>query len=110
MANNAFIATRHWWLFILRGIVLICLGIWLLYAPVSSYIALSLLFGAAVLAAGIAELVHAFGNRHAPLWWLRLMAGLIDLVLGTLLITHAVASMLVLPYVVAAFFLVRGIA
>jgi uncharacterized membrane protein HdeD (DUF308 family) len=110
MENNTSIQTRHWWLFILRGIVLVGLGIWVLYTPLGSYVALSFLFSAAVLVAGVAELVHAVGNRHAPLWWLRFIAGVIDLALGVLLITHAVASMLVLPYVVSAFFLVRGIA
>lgn len=110
MTNNTSIQTRHWWLFIVRAIVLIGLGIWVLYTPATSYIALSMLFGAAVLAAGIAELVHALGNRDAPLWWLRFIAGVIDLILGVLLVTHVVASMLVLPYVVSAFFLVRGIA
>jgi uncharacterized membrane protein HdeD (DUF308 family) len=100
---------RLWWVFILRGILLAGLGIYLFAAPASGFIALSFTFGLIILLAGIAELLRAYrdhgqGNRG----W-HLFAGLIDLLLGLVLMSHLAASMVVLRFIVGFYFLFKGI-
>lgn len=100
---------RHWWMFLLRGLLFIFLGVYMLSAPLRSYAALSLLFGILVLIAGVVELIHAFSNRHTNSWWWHLLVGVIDLVLGIILVSNLTVSMSVLPFVLGAWFLVRGV-
>jgi uncharacterized membrane protein HdeD (DUF308 family) len=100
---------KHWWVFLLRGLLFILLGCYMLSAPARSYVALSLFFGIVVLVAGGIELLHAFTNRSAEGKWWRIVAGLIDIVLGVILVSHLVISMSMLPFVLAAWFLIRGV-
>jgi uncharacterized membrane protein HdeD (DUF308 family) len=78
-------------------------------APGRSYMALSLLFGAIILVAGVAELIHAYGNRHDSGWGWRLFAGIIDLILGIILVSNIEVSMRVLPFVMGIWFLFRAV-
>jgi uncharacterized membrane protein HdeD (DUF308 family) len=72
---------RHWWVFVLRGILFILLSIYIFLSPVSSLLALGFLFGLVIIVAGIAELLHAYqGRGKGNRGWL-LFAGLIDLYL-----------------------------
>ncbi|HEY4197823.1 MAG TPA: DUF308 domain-containing protein, partial [Mucilaginibacter sp.] len=54
---------RHWWVFVLRGVLFILLSIYVFLSPASAYLALSFLFGLVILLAGIAELLHAYQDR-----------------------------------------------
>ena len=99
---------RNWWVFLLRGILFIALGIYMFMAPVASYITLSFFFGVIVLLAGVAELLYAYTNRHHKGWGWRLFSGIIDLVLGIILVSNLAVSMSVLPFVMAAWFFFRG--
>ncbi|HEY0176732.1 MAG TPA: DUF308 domain-containing protein [Pedobacter sp.] len=101
---------KYWWAFLLRGLLFMLLGTYMLSAPARSYVALSLFFGVVVLIAGVIELLHVFSNRRADGRWWRIIAGLIDVVLGIILVSHVVVSMSVLPFFLASWFLVRGIA
>jgi hypothetical protein len=99
---------RHWWMFLLRGLLFILLGIYMISAPFRSYVALSFLFGVIILLAGIAELLYAYANRHTGGWGWRLLLGIIDLGLGIILVTNVVVSMSVLSFVVGIWFLFKG--
>jgi uncharacterized membrane protein HdeD (DUF308 family) len=101
--------TRHGWLFILRGVIFLLLGIWVTRTPASSYTIFSLMVGLAVIASGVTELIHAAYNHLIGFSWLRMVAGVIELGLGALLITHLAVEIAALPYVTAVFFLARGL-
>ena len=96
-------------MFLLRGLLFILLGVYMFSAPFRSYVALSLLFGIIVLIAGVVELIHAFSNRHTRSWWWHLLVGIIDLVLGIVLVSNITVSMTVLPFVLGVWFLFRGV-
>ncbi|MDB5155000.1 MAG: protein of unknown function rane [Mucilaginibacter sp.] len=100
--------TWHWWMFLLRGLLFILLGIYMLSAPLTSYVALSFLFGIIILLAGITELLYAYANRHTGGWGWRFLLGIIDLVLGIILVTDVSVSMSVLPFLVGIWFLFKG--
>jgi uncharacterized membrane protein HdeD (DUF308 family) len=100
---------RHWWVFIIRGILFILLGVYMFCAPANGYLALSFLFGAAILVAGISELMHSYQYRGKANRGWHLFAGLIELLLGFVLISHLAASEIILRFIIGLYFLFRAI-
>jgi len=100
--------TWHWWMFLLRGLLFIFVGIYMLATPLKSYAALSFLFGIIILLAGIAELMHAYANRHTGRWGWHLLLGIIDFTLGIVLVADLSFSMSVLPFVLGIWFLSKA--
>ena len=100
---------RLWWVFIIRGLLFIALGVYLFAKPASGFVALGFSFGLIILLAGVAELLRAYrdygtGNRG----W-HLFAGLTDLLLGLILMSHLAASLVVLRIIIGFYFLFKGI-
>jgi uncharacterized membrane protein HdeD (DUF308 family) len=100
---------RHWWVFLLRGLLFIMLGVYMLSTPGTSYLALSLLFGAVVLIAGIIELLHVIANNQMRGKSLRIVSGIIDVVIGSILVSDISLSMSMLPLILSVWFLIRGL-
>lgn len=100
---------RYWWVVLIRGILFILLGIYMLREPISGYAALGFLFGLFILLAGIAELLRVVGDHSSSGRAWHLFLGIIDLVLGIVFVTHIIASADVLRVIVGIYFLFRGI-
>lgn len=109
MALEFYSNTKHWWVFLLRGLIFILLGIYMIVEPSESYLALSLIFGVIILVTGIAELAHVVSNRHSRSWKWRLLLGIIDLALGLILVYNLKLSMVVLPLLVGIWLFLTGI-
>ena len=102
-------AVRHWWISMILGIIFILTGIWVLRTPVTSYIALSFLFSAMFFVNGILEIVFAIANRHKlDGWGWQLAGGVVDLLLGTILLSLPGISFLALPVFVGFGLLFRS--
>src|ERR1700754_2214600 len=95
---------RHWWVFVLRGALFILLSIYIFMSPVSAYLALSFMLGLVILLAGVAELLHAYQDRGSGTRGWHLFAGIIELLLGLLLMSNLAASMDVLRIVIGVYF------
>ena len=54
-------AVKNWWMSLLLGLLYIAVALCLLFAPVSSYVALSVIFSISILVSGILEV--AAGNK-----------------------------------------------
>jgi uncharacterized membrane protein HdeD (DUF308 family) len=100
---------RYWWVILIRGILFILLGVYMVCEPISGYAALGFLFGLFILLTGIAELLRVVGDHSSSGRAWHLFLGLVDLVLGIVFITHIIASADVLRVVVGLYFLFRGI-
>ena len=100
---------RHWWVFLLRGILFLLVGIYLLASPVSGYLALSFLFGLIILLTGIAELLRAYQDRGTGNRGWHLFIGLVDILLGLILVSHLAARMIILRIMMGFYFLFKGI-
>ena len=100
---------RHWWVFVLRGILFVLLGIYVFMSPASAYIALSFLFGLIILLAGVSELLHAYQDKGSANRGWHLFVGLVDLIIGLILLSHLAASMDVMRVILGVYFLFRGI-
>lgn len=100
---------RHWWVFIVRGLLFIGLGIYMICEPVGSFAALGFLFGLIIFLVGVGELLRvsrerAIGNRE---WHLGL--GIFDVILGVVLMGHVTTSMAIIRIVLGLWFIFKGI-
>jgi len=100
---------RHWWVFLIRGILFILVGIYMICSPATSFVALGFLFGLIVFFTGIAELLHVTGHRNSTNRGWHLALGIIDIILGVVLMGHVAAAIAILRIVVGIWFLLRGI-
>lgn len=102
--------TNYWWAILLIGTLIALAGFWMLFYPLEGYLIIARLFGWSLLIAGVAEFVIATRmdkKLHGWGWWLA--GGIIDLIIGLILIANINLSMAVLPYFFAFIFLFKGI-
>jgi uncharacterized membrane protein HdeD (DUF308 family) len=100
---------RLWWVILIRGILFILLGIYMVCSPADSYAALGFLFGLMILITGIMELFRVVRDHDQGSRAWHLFLGIVDVVVGIVLITHIIASADILRVVVGIYFLFRGI-
>lgn len=99
---------RNWWVFLLRGLIFLLLGIYMIASPAESFAALALIFGIIILITGVVELIRVFFDKgHRSRSW-HLAIGLIDLVLGIILVGDIGASETILRIIAGVWFLFRG--
>jgi len=100
----------HWVLFLIEGIVLLILGIAAILVPMVATIAFTILIGWLFLISGVVGLVTTFWMRHAPGFWWSLVSAVVGIIAGALLLRWPVTGSLSLTLVLAAFFIVEGVA
>ncbi len=102
-------AIRYWWLFLLVGIVFVVTGFVVFAHPAESYVTLALLFGFVILISGIFQIVLSATNRHYITGWGWILAsGIVETILGLILIVNPGISALTLPIFFAFWLLFRG--
>ncbi|MCD8264413.1 MAG: DUF308 domain-containing protein [Tannerellaceae bacterium] len=101
---------KHWWLPLVVGVLYVLFAIFLMFTPITSYIALSILFSVSIFVGGIFEIIFAFNNKgKVSNWGWYLALGIIDIILGIHLMINPGLSMAVLSYVAAFWILFRGV-
>ncbi len=108
--DSFFGKTKYWWLILIAGICIAIVGIWLLFFPIEGYIIIAQAFGWCLLLSGIFQIVIAASIEkkfHGWGWWLA--GGIIDIIIGLILVVNLGLSMEVLPYFFAFIFLFKGI-
>lgn len=89
---------KHWYLLLIVGLIYIAVGIWVFLTPLSSYLALSLLFSVSFLISGISEIVLSVSNRkELDSWGWKLTFGIISVLVGLLLLSNPAISIATLP-------------
>ena len=103
--------TKYWWVEVLLGIGFIGLSFWFYATPIETYISLAVFFSYAMFITGIFEIINAISSiKTSKQWSILLIGGIIDLVLGYLLITNENLTMEVLPILVGIWFVIRSLA
>lgn len=104
-------SVKYWWVSLLIGILAIIVGIWCLATPDSTLVALTLLFVISFFISGISDIVFAISNRDAiPGWGWTLTSGILEVLLGCLLLAMPLPSItVVLIYFVGFWVLFRSI-
>lgn len=100
---------RYWWVFMLQGAILLILGIYMLFAPIAGFATLGFLFGLVILLTGIFELLRVIRDRNQGSRAMHLLLGVINIILGIILVGHIGTSEAILRIVVGLWFLFRGV-
>lgn len=109
LIENSKQAVRYWWLLLLTGIALFITGIFIFVYPAQSYFGMALLFGWLILASGTLQVVLAVANKHfiTGRGWM-LAGGVIEIVLGIILIFNTALSAASIPIFLGFWLLFRG--
>jgi uncharacterized membrane protein HdeD (DUF308 family) len=100
---------KHWYLFLIVGILLIGTGIWTITSPVESYMALSTIFSLTFLISGIIEIVFALLNKERiDNWGWTLVFGFLNALIGIMLLTNPLISATTLPIYVGFLIMFRS--
>lgn len=100
---------RYWWLMLIIGILSILCGIWVFRNPVESYYALAIYFSLMFIIFGIGEVVNAFANQGYRNWGWVLAVGILDLVIGFILLGNITWAADILPFLVGFILMFLGI-
>ena len=99
-----------WWLYFLKGVLLIVLGIWMLKMPRESLNAMFLVIGLIITLGGVLETVLALNYRKVlKEWGWNFSAGILDTVIGILLIANPDAILLLITLFISFWLVMRGI-
>jgi uncharacterized membrane protein HdeD (DUF308 family) len=99
---------RHWWVFLIRGLLFILVGIYMIASPGNTYAALGFMFGLIIFIAGISELLHVYRDNSKTNRGWHLFLGIVDIILGMVLMGHVSASVTILRIIIGIWFLLRG--
>ncbi|HET6527477.1 MAG TPA: DUF308 domain-containing protein [Balneolaceae bacterium] len=101
--------SSKWYIPLILGIIFILVGIWVFFTPVASFVALSILFAFTFLLTGILEIIYAYSNQNVlEHWGWSLAAGIIELLIGILLLAKPEVTIVVLPLFVGFAILFRS--
>lgn len=100
---------RYWWLMLIIGILSVICGIWVFRNPVESYFALAIYFSIMFILFGIGEIIYASTGTRYRNWGWGLATGILDLVIGFLLLANLGWTVEVLPYLVGFILMFIGI-
>jgi uncharacterized membrane protein HdeD (DUF308 family) len=110
MNATAQVASRHWWLLLIRGILAILFGIIALAAPGIALLAFIYVFAAYAILDGITAIVVSFREQSfLRTWWVLLLEGLVGIIFGILAFAWPGETALVLLFLVAIWALVTGV-
>lgn len=109
LLENSKRMVKYWWLLLLTGIALFVLGILIFIFPTQSYIGMSVVFGWVILISGIFQVVLSAVNRHfvTGRGWM-LAGGIIEIVIGLILIFNTALSAASLPIFLGFWLMFRG--
>jgi uncharacterized membrane protein HdeD (DUF308 family) len=96
-------------IFLFFGLALVALGVVAIASAVLFTISTVMIFGALLMAAGVAELINAFRTKERSKILLNVLSAIVYLAAGSLLIWNPIAGALTLTLVVAAFLFAAGV-
>ena len=100
---------KNWWVSLLLGLLYILIAICLMFTPLASYVALSVLFSVSMFVSGTLEILFAVTNKkNISSWGWYLAGGIIDMIFGFYLIAYPLLSMEVIPFIIAFWLMFRG--
>ena len=92
---------KYWWVGLIIGILISFLGFWSFSVPVTTLIALNIVFIVSFIVSGLGDIMYAFAVRKVSSEWGWILAGgIISLVLGVILVSRPLESFLVLLFYV----------
>lgn len=94
-------SNKNWYWFLIKGIIMILLALLIFQNPGGSLLAIALYIGLGFLVTGIIIIFQGFLVRKLfPNWGWRVFEGVLDLILGFILIAHPALTASVLPFII----------
>lgn len=100
---------RVWWLPVLRGVLLLVLGLLLMAQPAASVQAIVWLFGIFAIVDGVVTIIQGLSNRDVPGWSWWVVEGVAGLGVGVVVVLWPGPTVRVLFFLLAAWLLVLGV-
>lgn len=98
LANRASRVIRHWWMYLICGILCIAAGIGVFSFPMESYMTLGVIFGILMLIVGAVQLIIAGTSRNYFTGrGYMIVGGILDLILGILLCANPAVTLAIMP-------------
>jgi uncharacterized membrane protein HdeD (DUF308 family) len=102
---------RNWWVLLLLGVIFVAMGFIVLANPLESYVTLAIFFAASMLVSGIFQIVFSIANREEMEGWgWQLALGIMETIIGFILIFNLGLSLAILPFYVGFWLLFRSFA
>jgi uncharacterized membrane protein HdeD (DUF308 family) len=101
--------SRNWWVFVLRGIAAIALGILAFVAPGPTLVALIAVFAAYAIFDGVLAIAAGVSVEGGPRW-LFILGGILGIVVGLLTINRPDVTAIALVYLIAVWAVATGVA
>lgn len=100
--------TSKWWLFLLRGLAAVVVGVVAFVQPDAALIALVLVLGFYAFVAGALVFAAAFTGVAGDRWWALLLEGILGMAVAFVIWFWPLTSAMAFVYFVAAWFVVSG--
>jgi len=102
--------TISWWMYLIKGALIVVLGIWMLKMPMESFNAMLLFIGLIIVIGGVLETFLAVYYRKAlKEWGWNFSAGILDILVGVLLIANPDAILLLITLFISFWLVLRGV-
>jgi len=101
-------STSAWWLFMIVGLLSVAAGVIVLAKPSNSLATLAVVAGIFVLVDGIFDLAASF-SRETANRGLAAIIGVLDIVIGVLLIRHPIGGVLAIALLIGIWLIAMGI-
>jgi uncharacterized membrane protein HdeD (DUF308 family) len=100
---------KNWWWYLVIGVIFIIAGIAIYAKPLDGYVSLSILFSIVILSSGFSQIFFSISNSSTLRGWgWILVSGILDLAIGTYLLTYPLVTMATLPYFVGFWLVIRS--
>lgn len=101
---------KHWWLFLIRGLLGLALGVFALVYPGATLAAVVFVIGAYLIIDGIIAVAKSIQVlRSDKQWWVLLLEGILGIVVGVAIFVYPGISVLTLAYLVGYWAILSGI-
>ena len=102
--------SKYWWMMLVLGIVVFAIGLWIMLQPNVGYLIVAVALGYALLVGGILQLIISASLRKESKGWGWWMAGgILDILIGFLLIANPMFTEALLPFFFGFIFLYKGV-
>lgn len=103
-------SVKHWYIPLIIGIILMLVGIYVFTTPLTSYLALTVLFSVSFFVSGLLQIVFSIVNREElPSWGWHLAGGVLYTLFGIFLMSRPEITIVTLPYIVGFYVLFQSV-
>ncbi len=101
---------KHWWMTLIKGIVLILLAFYVFNHPVGMLVGIVLYFSIALLITGALTIIASISSSKTDEdWGWKLTGGIIDVIFALILLSNPGITAAILPFILGFWIIVYGV-